>query len=80
MCVEVRVVTQTGVLFRMRPGDKAEVGFERLPGYARRWNAADIVARQGMGWTDEEADAAVQHSLLAWLADRGIIHYEKTRL
>jgi len=76
---ELRVATPDWI-FRIQRGPRAQLQLESLPGYDRQVNAADIVARQmqpGMAWTDDEADNAVQHAMLVWLSEQGIIHYEK---
>ena len=76
---EMRVVTRD-MVYRIQPGPRATNAFETLPGFVRRINAGDIVARElmpGMAWTEEQADSAAQHSVLAWLAEQGIIQYER---
>jgi len=76
---EVRVVTRDYV-YRLQPGPNAMAKLESLPGFARRFNAGDIVARElqsGMQWSDDQVTDATQHSVLAWLAGQGIIHYER---
>lgn len=79
MPAELRVVTRKW-LYRVQPGINATQEFDNLPGYNRQWNAADIISdqlRQSMDWTEDQADQAVQHALLSWLADQGVIHYER---
>jgi SPP1 gp7 family putative phage head morphogenesis protein len=77
--LEMRIVTRQW-LYRLTPGPRPVLDYERLPGFDRAWQAADIVAQQiesSQGWTPEQRDQAVQHALLSWLAKTGVIHYER---
>jgi hypothetical protein len=79
---ELRVVTCDHV-FRVQPGTGAanNGNVEHLSGFVRHLNVADTVARRlksGMKWSEEQTEQAVQHSMLAWLATRHIIRYERT--
>lgn len=80
---EVRVVTRR-FTYRLQPGPRAHLApglvVGDVTGFDRQVSATDIVAhtlKTSMGWTNDEADARVQHGVLAWLAEQGIIKYER---
>ena len=78
---ELRVVT-AGHVFRVRAGSRgagtadvtAQMGFDQA------LSSLDILVSQlaaSMHWDAAETERQIQHGLLAWLADSGIIHYER---
>lgn len=79
--IELRAVTRCFV-YRVQPGMNVPLGHpvENTPGAARWLNACDLMSQSMMAtmkWSNEQAEAAALHSLLAWLAAQGIILYER---
>ncbi len=79
--IELRVVTRRFV-YRVQSGPHAHAGqrIENTHGAARWLNACDLMAQSmmtAMKWSASEAEAVALHSLLAWMAAKGIIHYER---
>ena len=79
--IELRVVTRR-FTYRVQSGPGAPAGnrVENTPGAARWLNACDLVAQSmmtTMNWSTSQAEAAALHSLLAWMADKGIIGYSR---
>ncbi|MFO1439797.1 MAG: hypothetical protein U1F81_15855 [Verrucomicrobiaceae bacterium] len=79
--VELRVVTRRFV-YRVQSGPQAHAvrRIENTPGAARWLNACDLMAQSmmsTMNWNTSEAETAALHSLLAWIATKGIILYER---
>lgn len=79
--IELRVVTRRFV-YRIQSGPQANTvhRIENTPGAARWLNACDLMAQSmmsTMNWSTSEAETAALHSLLAWIASKGIILYER---